>query len=101
MRIVDLPNPAPGNDTWVTNLEPWQREGLLRLREVLGVDADALLRAGVTVVLSIICASTDAATPSALATEGAPDPNPARSEITLNLPPGDLSTEEPGSGDAP
>lgn len=38
----------------MTSLEPWQREGLLRLRESLGVDADALLRAGVTLMLAIV-----------------------------------------------
>jgi hypothetical protein len=57
MRIADLPAPSPIAETWVTSLEPWQREGLLRLREQLGVDADALLRAGVTLVLAIIAAT--------------------------------------------
>jgi hypothetical protein len=54
MRIADLPNPAPGTETWITSIEPWQREGLLRIREQLGIDADALLRAGVTLALSIV-----------------------------------------------
>jgi hypothetical protein len=57
MRIADLPAPSLIAETWVTSLEPWQREGLLRVREQLGVDADALLRAGVTVVLAIVAAA--------------------------------------------
>jgi hypothetical protein len=64
MRITDLPNPEPTTETWITSIEPWQREGLLRVRELLGVDADALLRAGITLVLSIVGASNpDADTP--------------------------------------
>lgn len=58
MKFTDLPHPSRVAEQWVTSLEPWQREGLLRLRESLGVDGDALLRAGVTLVLAIVAAST-------------------------------------------
>jgi hypothetical protein len=58
MRIAHLPAPSSIAETWVTSLEPWQREGLLRLRGQLGVDADALLRAGVTIVLALVAANT-------------------------------------------
>lgn len=97
VRIVDVPHPSRGTETWVTSLEPWQREGLLRLREVLGVDADALLRAGVTVVLSIVAATADAAAPPTHPVEGAPDPNPVRSKVTRSIP-GDPPPRKPGNG---
>ena len=54
MRIADLPGPSNVAEPWLTSLEPWQRDGILRLREALGVDADALVRAGVTLVLSLV-----------------------------------------------
>ncbi len=53
MRIATLPavEPNPHAQPTLTALEPWQREGLERLREELGVDEDAVIRAGLTLVL--------------------------------------------------
>lgn len=53
MRIATLPavEPNPHARPILTALEPWQREGLERLREELGVDEDAVIRAGLTLVL--------------------------------------------------
>jgi hypothetical protein len=97
MRIADLPNPAPEGQTWITSIEPWQREGLLRVRELLGIDADALLRAGVTLALSIVGAVTpDAATPPASA-EGASGPTSPQDPAAATLP-GDGDEPEPGGG---
>ncbi len=68
MRIADLPNPETSTETWITSIEPWQREGLLRVRELLGVDADAILRAGITLVLAIVGSTNpDAEAPPATA----------------------------------
>ncbi len=49
-------SPSPFAKPWLTSLEPWQREALLNLRESLGVDSDAVLRAGVTLVLLLAAA---------------------------------------------
>jgi hypothetical protein len=94
MRIADLPNPAPKAETWITSIEPWQREGLLRVRELLGIDADALLRAGLTLALGLVGAVTpdDAATPPVSA-EGASEP--IRQDQVVTSVPGDGPPPEP------
>jgi hypothetical protein len=59
VRVSQLPAPSQvAVETWVTSLEPWQREAILRLRDRLGVDGDALLRAGVTIVLALVATAT-------------------------------------------
>ena len=54
MKMASLPNPDRRAQTWTTSLEPWQIEALERLSESLGVDVDALVRSGVTIVLATI-----------------------------------------------
>lgn len=49
-------NPSPHARPWLTSLEPWQRDALLALRETLNVDSDAVLRAGVTLVILLTAA---------------------------------------------
>ena len=68
VRVSELPGPSETAEAWVTSLEPWQRDGLLRLRDSLGVDGDALLRAGVTIVLALVAAATPGS-PACLAAE--------------------------------
>jgi hypothetical protein len=58
VQLTDLPGPSEKAEVWVTSLEPWQRDGLLRLRDRLGVDSDALLRAGITIVLALVATAT-------------------------------------------
>jgi hypothetical protein len=101
MRIADLPNPAPGTIIWVTSVEPWQREGLLRIREELGVDADALLRAGVTLALSIVGAITPDATTPPAGTEGASNLKSPQTQVCSSIPPACDSDEEQSGGRRP
>ena len=99
MRIADLPNPAPDAVTWVTSIEPWQREGLLRVREQLGIDADALLRAGVTLALSLVGALVpETATPPAL-TRGATQPSSPKEQVEPTVPAGRPQSEPAGDGE--
>lgn len=98
MHVADLPNPEPSSETWTTSIEPWQREGLLRVRELLGIDADALLRAGITIVLSVVGAITPDTVAPPASTDGATS-NLTASEpqVTKSVPLGDLTHEdEPG-----
>jgi hypothetical protein len=98
MRIADLPNPAPDTVTWITSIEPWQREGLLRVRELLGIDADALLRAGVTLVLSIVGTLVpETTTPPAFA-RGATEPSSPQEQVDPSVVAGRPTSEPPGDG---
>lgn len=72
MRIATFPPavPAAQHTQLVVGVEPWQHEGLLRIHEELGVNEDAVVRAGLTLVLSLIGGHvTDI--------EGAPPPDDA------------------------
>lgn len=76
MRIATFPPavPAAQHTQLVVGVEPWQHEGLLRIHEELGVNEDAVVRAGLTLVLSLIGGHvTDV--------EGAPPPTDAISTI--------------------
>jgi len=98
MRIADLPNPAPDTVTWITSIEPWQREGLLRVRELLGIDADALLRAGVTFALSIVGAIVPETTTPPAQTGGATEPSSPEDQVNQRVPAGRPLTEPTGDG---
>jgi hypothetical protein len=101
MKVSDLPNPAPGTETWITSVEPWQREALLRIRDVIGIDSDALLRAGLTVVLALVGSEVpDAAPPPEIETPAADrDDKPPLTNAETTLP-GVSDTPEPGSDGA-
>jgi hypothetical protein len=57
MRLTNAPNPSPLARQYLTSIEPWQRDALARVSRHLGVDEDAILRAGLTVVLALIAVS--------------------------------------------
>ena len=61
MRMASLPNPDRRAQPGTTSLEPWQIEALERLRTLLGVDVDALVRSGVTIILAVIAAADEGA----------------------------------------
>ena len=56
MKVATLPNPSRQASEWLTSLEPWQIEAVQTVREAYGVDGDALIRAGLTLLLSVVAA---------------------------------------------
>ena len=57
MRLTQVPNPSLRARQYLTSIEPWQRDALAELTRRLGVDEDAILRAGLTFILVLIAAS--------------------------------------------
>jgi hypothetical protein len=58
MKPTKLMNPSRNTMQLMTSIEPWQRDAMQVLRDDLGIDGDALIRAGLTLVLCIVGAST-------------------------------------------
>ena len=56
-----LPNPDQRARSCLTSLEPWQLDSVEELRE-RGIDGDAVIRAGVTLMLASIATATDVKT---------------------------------------
>jgi hypothetical protein len=57
MRLTDQPGPHRNAKAVIMSLEPWQVRALDRLREQYGLDADSLLRSGLTIVLGAVAAA--------------------------------------------
>jgi hypothetical protein len=54
MKVADLPAPSRTAKPRLLGLEPWQIEAVERVRETFGIDGDALVRAGLTLVLGLV-----------------------------------------------
>jgi hypothetical protein len=54
MRPTTLANPARSVRPTLTSLEPWQRDALETLRRELGLDGDAVIRSGLTLMLGLL-----------------------------------------------
>jgi hypothetical protein len=57
MKSAKLTNPSRNTMQYTTSIEPWQRDAIRVLRADLGVDGDALIRAGLTLALCIVGAN--------------------------------------------
>jgi hypothetical protein len=58
VKLANLPDPSHQAQPYLTGLEPWQQQAVACLRERLGVDGDAIVRAGLTFFLALVAAAT-------------------------------------------